>query len=751
MPKNGQDRTSRRARIASLARRMDWFRGLRAAVALCGPMVLGDLAGIADLGWAGLGGFEAIIADAGGPYRSRLSSLATLSLGGAAGLFLGSIVGGNLAWALPVTVLWCFLWSYLAVLGQPFSSAGILVQVVYFCGIGAPTVSWRQALTHALLLLAGGAWAALLCLLLWPLDAYRPARAAVSACYLELASFLESVSSLSNQDRQTSSLWHRLARHHQYRLRQAVEKGWEAVAAIRAGRQSDTAQGHHLVVLLEHADLLIARTVALAEHMETQSQNRATTEDAFRSPCLKCGLTCLVGLRNSELGVAAMLVRGRGQSAATARTMHVEMEHLPNRVEQCLGRPDATGRFLLAQATEAASLMETAIESAALLRIGKRYSAPVMASASHMGYVYERLGQLRQGWNPGRIVDQLYANFTRDSLLLRHAARVALVCGLDVALIRLLRIDHGYWLLLTSLIVLQPHISGTMRRGLERIGGTVAGGVLAALLAVALHSQLGTAAVLFPLALLALALLPVSYAAFAFFLTPTFVLAWLPYSGDWQLALVRTANTVFGAAISVAAMLFLFPSYERDRAPEYLRTSIRADRDYLLQLATAWRGGTRSSRVIASARRATGLAHNDTEESMERLLAESWPRRRPFAQFVAAFVTYLRRFAQSVTALASLEGEWGWKQSGPVQSRLELLDRRMSWLEEQTRAGADPVAAPWPLPSVREMLTPLPTLLPAQDHPGERLIERLERQTEVLYRQLNTLRQHGWLPGVPKG
>ncbi len=35
----------------------------------------------------------------------------------------------------------------------------------------------------------------------------------------------------------------------------------------------------------------------------------------------------------------------------------------------------------------------------------------------------------------------------------------------------LLHIDHGYWLLMTSLIVLQPHVSGTLRRGLERIGG----------------------------------------------------------------------------------------------------------------------------------------------------------------------------------------------------------------------------------------------------------------------------------------
>jgi uncharacterized membrane protein YccC len=733
--------TIRRAQALALVRQMDWFRGLRAAVALCAPLVLGDLAGIPNMGWAALGGFEAIIADTGGPYRTRMSSLATLSLGGAAGLFLGSLAGESLGWAVPVTVLWCFAWSYLAVLGQPFSSAGILVQVIYICGIGAPASSWREALGMSLLLVAGGAWAALLSLLLWPLDAYRPARAAVSACFEELASFLGSVAEMASRDQRRAALWHRLAQHHQYRVRRAVEEGWAAVAAIRAEHQSETTQGHHLVVLLEHADLLIARTVALAEHMEAQAVAGSG------SPCFDRSLSGLDELRLTEMWVASLLMRRRGESAATARAQRLEMERLPRRLEGCLGQADATSRFLLAQVAEAASLLDTAIESTALLRLGKEpglgSARSAAASVGHFGYVYERLGELRQGWALEQIADKLRANFTRKSLIQRHAARVALVCGVDAALILLLNIDHGYWLLLTSLIVLQPHVSGTLRRGMERIGGTVGGGILAAVLAAALHSQLATAAALFPLALLALAILPVNYALFAFFLTPTFVLAWLPYSGDWQLALVRTGNTIAGAVISVAAMLFLFPAYERDRAHEFLRASLAADRRYLAQLAEVWKTGStrnRSSRLLANARRGAGLAHNDTEESLERLLAESWPRRRPFAQFAAAFVTYLRRFAQSVTTLAALEGEGDWKQSGTVQGRLDLLDRRMAWLEEQTGAQAQPT--PWPEPGIGEMQP----AIPPQDHPGERQIERLERQTEVLHRQLGSLRQHGWLP-----
>jgi uncharacterized membrane protein YccC len=413
------------------------------------------------------------------------------------------------------------------------------------------------------------------------------------------------------------------------------------------------------------------------------------------------------------------------------------MDRLPHYLAGCIDSSDPDDRFLLAQVTESASLLESSIDGASQLRLGESpvvISSESTAAEPHSAHAHPRLQKSRPN------LDLLVANLNFSSLTLRHALRVALVCGLEVLILLLFKIDHGYWLLLTSLIVLQPHVSGTLRRGLERIGGTIGGGILAALLAVALHSQLMIAAVLFPLALLSLAFMPVSYAAFAFFLTPAFVLAWLPYSGDWQLALIRVVNTFVGAIIAILAMIFLFPIYERDRAPEFLRASLAADRRYLEQLMEAWRNGSQSMRPLANARRQTGLAHNDTEESLERLLAESWPRRLRFAQFATTFVTYLRRFAQSITTLTTLAGETEWKQSSLVQTRLEAVQRRLRWIENQFDASTAELEQ-WPESDldVREPAS-------ADFHPGERILERLERQTEVLRRQLRGPQRAGLWP-----
>lgn len=719
-----------RAKARSIIGQMDWLRGLRAAVALCVPLVLGDVLGIANFGWIGLGGYEAILADPGGPYRSRMRSLATLSIGGGLGVFLGSLAGNSLHWALPLTIAWCFCWSYLAVLGQPFTTAGVLVQAMFICGLGAPSAHWSNALHLGLLLMAGGAWSMSLSLFLWPLDAHRPGRFAVAECYSELGSFLGSVIELTGRSSPPASLWHRLAQHHQYRVRRAVEKAWHAVALVHAKQLSGNAQEQQLVVLLETADMLIARTVAIAEHLEAQA---ATGEE--QSDCLRRGIAGLASIREAETWVALLLTRRRSEKGAWVNARREQVRSLPANVAECMGQVDASGQFLLQQLTEFTSLLDTALECGSLLRTGTIDTTTPRgpaASGSYFGHVYERLGQLRQGWD----FDLLAANLTRDSLALRHAARVSLVCGLDVAIMLVGHINHGYWLLLTSLIVLQPHVAGTLRRGAERIGGTVAGAIVAALLAMALHSQGATAAALFPFALLSLAILPVSYAAFAFFLTPTFVLAWMPYSGDWQLALVRTANTIVGALLAVAAMLFLFPAFERERAPQFLQTSLEADKSYLAELAAAWRSQSRSSRLLANARRRAGLAHNDSEESLERLLAESWPRVASWGQFASTFVTYLRRFAQGVTALTALDGDWDWKRSDAVHARLSLIDRRLDWLISRISGSGELARDHWP-----EQAHPAPG---AEDHTGARQLERLERQTVVLRRQLLAIQEHGW-------
>lgn len=724
-------------RIAWL-RAMDWFRGLRAGTAISVPLLLGDMLQQPELAWAGLGAFEAIISDKGGPYRSRIASLGLLTVGGAAGCMLGTLVGGTLAYAVPATVLWCLAWSYSMVLGEPFASASPLIQVIYICGLGAPSSDIKVAATHAAFLILGGVWAMLLSLFLWPVDAYRPARFAVSDCYRELASFLSSIHELNLHKQVQPAPWHRLAQHHQSHLRRTLERARHAVSSVRAESAAETLRGRNLIVLLESADMLLGRSVALAEYMEMTAGQDA-------SPCTTRGKSALLLLEQAESWVSVVL-RGRVEKIDEHfRSYQTRLRRIPEEMAQCMSAGDFSGHFLLHQITDVTENLETALESATAVRTGRETGPGAKPEWGEAAPMLESV--------PLRL-EELAANWNTDSLMLRHAARVAVVCGVNVCILRLFQINHGYWIMLTSLIVLQPHVGGTFRRSMQRIGGTVAGGILAAILAVFLHSQAATGAALFPLAFFALAVMPVSYSLFCFFLTPTFVLAFLPYVGDWQLAGTRTIDTILGALVAMLAMAILWPALERRRFSTQLQRSLQANQQYLERLLANWRGSSdakdaeSSKQAVARARRAIGLAHNDSEDSLDRLRLEpTWPSRGDVqggaraTEAAIAFVTYLRRFGQSITTLASLPGEDAWKRSRGVQQRLGRISQGVTLLER----AMDGKTVDWGgMPEVSTMPETADTTL---QHNGQRQLVRMERQLAVMQRSLLAM-EHGGLLGV---
>ena len=71
-------------------------------------------------------------------------------------------------------------------------------------------------------------------------------------------------------------------------------------------------------------------------------------------------------------------------------------------------------------------------------------------------------------------------NFNSDQF--KYALRVSLGLCVAVFIFKFFRIDHGYWIALTMIIVIQPYYGATRKKGRERIIGTVAGVVLGGLI-----------------------------------------------------------------------------------------------------------------------------------------------------------------------------------------------------------------------------------------------------------------------------
>src|SRR5438309_625678 len=126
-------------RVEGIARSLHWSKGLRAGFAVASAMLACRALG-RPMGWAALGGFEAVLVDNGGPYRSRLDTISAVLLGGAACGLLGSLIPSaaaspaGLIIAVLVTALVCFAVTFARVASQPIANTSVIILVLYFAG-----------------------------------------------------------------------------------------------------------------------------------------------------------------------------------------------------------------------------------------------------------------------------------------------------------------------------------------------------------------------------------------------------------------------------------------------------------------------------------------------------------------------------------------------------------------------------------------------------------------------------------------
>jgi uncharacterized membrane protein YccC len=571
---------------------------------------------------------------------------------------------------------------------------------------------WNGALGNAAAYLLGGAWAAVLSLALWPLDPFRPARQAVAECYALLAEFtagLQTTAPRGEARQAQRTRTHALQRA----MRLKMEAARSAVGTTGARATARTVRARSLTVLLETADMLFAETIRWAELAEG-ADDLATQRTLTEAMRWLSGAEYVIaeGLRNKPVDGGASFAPDGSHS----------LEYVRKR-----GRPVVMGprdvpagsltAHLAAEERDALQNIEIAFESVRAVWSGVEFRGAserwTAVSQRSDGTASER-----------RWVDALRTNWTLRSVMMRHALRVGVVAGVDVVLIRTMNVTHGFWLAMTSIIVLQPYGSGTLRKSAQRVGGTIAGGVLAALLAAAVHTEAGVVAVISVTSVLTLATYAVDYAWYCFFLTPTFVLMSLPHLRDWHYAEVRMGTTVLGALVSVLAMRVLWPEQEQIELGRLLGRGATAAAAYVRSMMQFWAADaakrTAAEReILAPARRRCGLTINDAEETLDRLMLEPRVGRASRWEEALTFVTYLRRLTRVVTTLAVV-GAGG----DLAIERMEAVAGRLDGLSTSLLGGA-------------ALLQPESDAAVAQledESVDEQLMRRTERQVGVLER-----------------
>ena len=568
MPNNGYSLRASLWQTLTRTRRSDapWWVVIRNTAAVIVPLGAGLASGHTAIGLGvAAGALNVMFSDQPGPYRQRIVRLVLAALAIGLAALVGFVVGDALTPLLLATLAFGFCGGLLVMFGVDIARVGMGSMIVLVITAAQPAPLTR-ALEGAALMFGGGLLLGALSIVAWPLQRYRPERAALARVYRDLSSLARlpppQVTDAPPAGESMNVLQQMLLGH--YRAR---------------GRAMEA-----FIVLLDLAERIRLQLVALADQADATALPPTLTVD-----------------------VASVL-----EQIASA----LDSGESPRAAERALATLEASERALIGQRgtwpTLAAPLHALIGQLAAAVR-----------NADWAGSRGELRAAVAEHPLPRRLrssaaLATLRANFTPDSVAFQHAVRSAVALTAALLLSRALKLPHGYWLPMTVAIVLRPDFAATFSFGLLRVVGTVLGLLLTtALLYVTPDQPWAHLALMAALCVAFRYMATVHYGVAVAALTGAVVIL-LSFEGVAPGAAVidRVINTAFGSALALLAYA-AWPTWERAHTATAQADLLVAYTHYLEALADADKPDQRRAARIEARR-----ARTNAQASLERLRAE---------------------------------------------------------------------------------------------------------------------------------
>ncbi|MBN6148721.1 FUSC family protein [Xanthomonas sp. AmX2] len=583
---------------------------LRNTFAVVAPLALGVASGHTSIGLAvATGALNTMFSDQPGPYRARMQRMlmSALAAGGAA--LLGMLVGAHTPALAAAALLLGLGGGLLVALGPVAARVGLtsMILLVISADVRLPAA---QGVGVAALIFAGGVLQMLMALAAWPLRRYRPERFALAELMRQLAGIARQRPEATQAPPATEAVLEAMVMlHGEHRSRGLAVQSFRIIAELceRTRLELLTLADLHARLGESPARLPIERVL---ERSAVVLMQLAYALDSAEDPA--AAEASMTGF--DDLVEALAQVQADAGQTRERRLLRI-----------AVARAQGLGGQLRA-----------------LVRNGHW--------ASSRGEIQAELAEakLPAALRPLAPLQTLRANLTFSSVAFRHALRCGVCLSLAVLFARWQAIPHGYWIPMTTAIVLKPDFGGTLSFGALRVAGTFAGLLLATVLA---HFTMDGAAVrLLLLTVFCLGfrlLTQVNYGLGVASLTGMLVLL-LSFEDVAPGAAVgaRIEATVLGSALALFAYA-AWPTWERRHIRATLAQLLLTYRAHLLALLEG------RMAALAETRAAARTARTNVQASIERLRGE--PRRRRNLQELKLAESLLANANRLIRASLSLE------------------------------------------------------------------------------------------------
>jgi uncharacterized membrane protein (TIGR01666 family) len=570
--------------------------------------------------------------------------------------------------------VFCFLFSFMGVYGTRASSIGVNALLVMVLNIDRHHTPLESLITAAYVL-AGGVWYTVLSLLLYSFRPYKLVQQALGDSIQTTAGYMRAKAVFYSKDVDYDKAYRQLVES-QVAIHEKQDLVRELLFKSRKIVQESTHTGRVLM-------MIFLDIIDLFERIMTSQQDYRMLHEHFDDSGLmqECKRLILdLAAELDEIGIAVMSGKPSVENKEILTRIRQARADL-DRFKAGHRRQQGEGAF-----TGLSNILDSIEDLADRLHTLHGYTT------------YDR--KLSRDFNAEIDVDEfvvheevdrklIYENLTIRSNIFRHSLRVSISTIIGYIISGFLPFGHGYWILLTIVVILKPAYSLTKRRNFERLMGTIGGALVGVLLLFFVKDRQALFVLMILFMIGTYVFIRTNYLVAVILMTPYVLLLFhLLYPADFRTVLSdRVIDTAIGSAIAFLANILIIPSWEHERIVDFMTAALEANTAYFRDVTGAFLGRPATVHQYKLSRKKAFVALANLSDALSRMLNEPRSQQKRITE-MHQFVVSNHMLTSHIATLAYYAEPYAARFAGPayepvVDDIVYRLERTVDLLEDK--------------------------------------------------------------------
>jgi len=454
-----------------------------------------------------------------------------------------------------------------SIYGNRASAIGTAALIIMIFTIDKAVVANTGVWKHALYILTGGIWYTILSMLLSQIRPYRLAQQALAECIREVAVFVKIKADFYDLETNHDENYMKLVEQ-QVVVHQHQDEVRELLFKSKMMAKESTKTGRQLILIFEDIVDLFEQT--MATYYDYQA-----IRNAYGKTEALAGFKELIVKFSEELENLSYFM--------VSNEKPERLHHYKEELEKLKLNIDDVEELKISNLVLKKILINVRNMARKVRKMYSYFDTAQLSPMSVSGAEDLRKFVSHQEFD----FKILKENLTFNSSMFRHSVRVALMCLIGYLVSKLFPFGHhSYWILLTILVILKPAFSLTKKRNVERLIGTLCGGVAGALILIFVQDQFTLFILLLIFMVGTFSFQRLNYIVSVLFLTPyTLILFSFLGENSINIAQERILDTIIGSSIALAASFIILPNWEYHHLKNFMREALVANYHYLLNVA----------------------------------------------------------------------------------------------------------------------------------------------------------------------